>query len=202
MDSVVIEAKKREVGPLGELRQSGRVPGVVYGKEEGSTPLSVDGRALNQVINQRLLTLKLEDGQGKTVVLKDVQRHPVSGRFVHVDFQYVSMKDRIETRVPLQLVDEGQATKGGGILQHQLHELNIACRADAIPEKIEVSVGKLDIGASLLVGDIDVPDGVEILNDETEVICSIVAPRISAAAQTEAEGEAEAADAEAEQEEA
>jgi large subunit ribosomal protein L25 len=123
---LVLQAEKRELttkGAIKTLRQKGRVHGVVYGDKEASLPLSVDGKSLHQIIHSEqgrnaLINLQVA-GTSHPVLVKEIQRHAISRAIVHVDFHRVSLKQKVETSVPVHVKGEAPGVKlGGGVLEH------------------------------------------------------------------------------------
>jgi large subunit ribosomal protein L25 len=183
----VLSAEPRQAGHPNRDRAQGFVPGIVYG--HGITPLAV--RIPVHDLNRFLarggahhvgqLTVRGE-AQPRTVVVKEVQRHPVSREVLHVDFQAVSAQERIHAEVPLRIVGEDRVAKGGGILQVLLHNLRVACLPADLPDHVDADVSGLSIGHTLTVGDLTPPPGVTVLNDRDEVIVTVLAPRTAEAA--------------------
>jgi large subunit ribosomal protein L25 len=166
------------------LRREGRVPAIIYG---GATPepVTVDPRAVLRIIHghegtTQLLTLKADgSGNGTTrmAVIRELQFHPVSEALLHVDLQEVSADRAITVRVAVHPVGEAVGVKDQkGILNMVLHELTISTLPTQIPQRIDVDVTPLHIGEVLTVGDIQVPDGVKILNDRGQAVVTVSAP--------------------------
>jgi len=213
MEALALEAKIREnkgKGYAKKIRREGLLPSVLYGPEVETLPLQVQTRELEKIINKAgeraLIKLKV-DGKEYMTLIREIQRSPVKGEILHADFYQVSLKEELETQVPIVFVGESPGIKEGGVLQHLLRELDIKCLPTKIPEHIEVDISGLGIGDSVTVGDLKVSEDIEILNDPDTVIASVVA--VSAAeveeeaedAEGEAEGEKEGAEKEAPEEE-
>jgi large subunit ribosomal protein L25 len=185
-------------GVAKKLRRARRIPGVVYGGKHGAVSVTVDPAALLGVLGQGenvLINLALAGDGGRTalVILKELQRDPVKGGPLHVDFQEVSMEKKVRVEVSLHLTGEATGVKNkGGILEHGLRQLFIECLPLAIPERITLDVSALDIGNSLHVADLTLPEGVRVLDDPERVVASVVAPTVEEApAPAEAEAAAE-----------
>jgi large subunit ribosomal protein L25 len=170
-----------------KLRRAQRIPGVVYGGAKGALSVTVDPLALQGVLGQGenvLINLSLTGDGGRTamVILKELQRDPVKGRPLHVDFQEVSMEKKVRVEISLHLTGEPAGVKNkGGILEHGLRQLFVECLPLAIPERITLDVSGLDIGNSLHVKDLALPEGVRVLDDPERVVASVVAPTIEEA---------------------
>ena len=200
---VQIKAKTRvEIGkgPIKRLRVAGMIPAVVYGQETKTLPLEVESKSFNTLVRGGLgenviLTLVLDDIKDgkKQVLIREVQRDPVRGDIVHIDFHQISLTQKITIEVPIQLTGIPEGVKEGGILQHALREVKVECLPTAIPDKFEVDVSHLKIGDSIHVADIKV-ENVTILSDLQSSIASVVPPTIF----KEAEAAPAAAEAEPE----
>lgn len=149
------------------LRREGLVPGVVYGKGMASCTVSVDPKELKQAIAtaagwNTLITLQ-GDGpfDGKVVILKDVQVHPLRREPVHYDFQAVDLQKKVSVMVPVHAIGKSKGEKNGGQLQIIRHELEVVCLPDNIPTSIDIEVAALNIGDVVHINDITFPAGVE-----------------------------------------
>lgn len=188
MKEIVLKAKARD--KLGKehakkLRRKGVIPAVVYGAETSPLPLEVEAKSFHGLLRLGLgenviITLNIDDQKNgdKKVLIREVQRDPVWGNILHIDFQQISLTKKLAINVPVQLVGTpigGQ--QDGGILQHVLRELEVECLPTDIPKKIEVDVTDLKIGGSIHVGDIKL-EKVEILSDPQGSIVSVVPPTV------------------------
>lgn len=188
MKEIVINAKARD--KLGKehakkLRRGGMIPAVVYGAETSPLPLEVEAKSFHALLRSGLgenviVTLNIDDQKNgdKKVLIREVQRDPVWGDILHVDFQQVSLTKKLTINVPVRLVGIPIGVQqDGGILQHVLRELELECLPTDIPEKIEVDVTNLKIGDSIHVGDIKL-EKVEILSEPQGSIVSVVPPTV------------------------
>jgi large subunit ribosomal protein L25 len=169
-----------------KLRATGRIPGVCYRRNAEPIAISLDPSELDRVLRKAssgintLLDLKVAGGgdfDGRQVLIKELQRNPISGAYLHADLYAVDLKQTIHIAIPIQI--KGIAigvTQGAGILDHATRELDVECLPDAIPEEFAVDVSELEIGDSIHVRDLAVPEGVAILNDPDVPIVSVVAP--------------------------
>jgi large subunit ribosomal protein L25 len=187
-------------GVARKLRAAGRIPGICYGQDR-TQPISLDPKALDRLIRSSasgmntLIDLKVGGGgdfDGKKVLLKEMQRDPVNNAPLHADFFALDMTHRIEVAVPIHAtgIPVG-VSMSGGILDQALREIHLECLPYSIPEEIRVDVSQLEIGMSLHVRDLVLPEGVELRSDGDLSVVSVVAPKaIEEAAPTEAlEGE-------------
>jgi large subunit ribosomal protein L25 len=180
--------KRNQLGKGGarSVRREGRVPGVLYGHGEESISLSVDARELQRLVHavsieNTIVDLELEDArQPYKVLIREIQRHPTRDEYMHVDFFHVAMDEKISVEVPIVVVgDPIGVRQKGGILDHQLRELEVYCLPGQIPEKIEVHVSDLDIGDGLHVRDLPVPEGVEVEDDPDRSVVAVLAPAVA-----------------------
>lgn len=185
------------------LRREGFVPAVVYGYKKDPVTLVVNGHEfrtlLKETSHQGLLSLNIDDGSAsKTVMIKEIQKHPVSLNLVHADFYEVDMKKRITTHVPVVPVGTCKGEKEGGVLQLIRRELEVRCLPARIPESIEIDVSDLDIGDAIHVADLQAAEGVELVHESNFTIIAVAAPSKEKAASVEAAVTEEGAEAKVE----
>ncbi len=199
-------------GASRRLRRQGRVPGIVYGSGKDPQPISVDHDELinhlkSEAFYSHILELKL-DGKKEQVVLRDLQRHIYKPTVVeHLDLLRVSAKEKIRMQVPLHFVGEDVAPGiklKGGVITHDLVNVEVSCLPGDLPEYIEVDVSELDIGDNVHLSDIKVPDGVELVElthgeDHDLKVASIQQPRSAKEEEEEEEAAEAAAEAAAEE---
>jgi len=186
MNAVELEIQPRETKKRNRakaLRAAGRVPGVVYGAGDNQL-VEVDNKAFEHVMQSAssdtvLLDLKL--GKNKRLALvQEVQHHPVSRKALHIDFREVKPEQNVIVTLPTVPVGEPVGVKtGGGTLEHVLRYIKVKGTPVALPETIEVNVADLDIGQVLHVGDVQVPEGVELLANSSNPVVSISKPRVA-----------------------
>jgi large subunit ribosomal protein L25 len=187
MAAVLLKVRRR--GGLGKgaarkLRAQRLIPGVVYGGAVGAIPVAVDPSELTKALGTGagenvLITLSVSgDGERTaTVILKELQRDPLRGTPLHVDFLEVSMKRKIRVEVPLRFVGEPAGVKkGGGFLEQHLREVTVECLPHAIPDEIRVDVSALDLGDALHVRDLVGSEGAKIVEDGARAVVSVLAP--------------------------
>ena len=178
------------------LRRSGRVPGVLYGGSGDSLGFDVDARDLRLALARSgaVLDLSVDGGKATPVVLKEAQRDPVRGQTVHIDLLRVRLDQAIHAVVPLELtgVDETPGVKEGGILEQIIRELNVEALPTAIPESIEHALGEMQIGDTLGLDAIVMPEGVVLLDDvEDAVVATLSPPKLQIEEEEEVESETE-----------
>jgi len=171
-------------GPSRRFRQKGLIPAVFYGSEMETVSLAVDkadfrkavqGKGGENVLINLTLLEKKELGP-QVVMVRDLQTDPVRQEVLHVDFQKIDLKEKVEVAVPIELVGKAEGVKAGGILQQIERELEVRCMPLEIPDRIEVDVSNLEIGDSIHVRDISVAEGNEVLSSGEKAIVTILSP--------------------------
>ena len=200
MEQVQVKGTSRVVSTKGKLRQlraSGHVPAVIYGREKEPLPIAVDTKDLTAVMQlptgiNTIINLQIE-GNEDTVIIKDLNRDIfLPERFSHVDFLRISLKDKLEVQIPVHLIGEPEGViTDGGIMQHLLREIVIKCLPTNIPKQLELDISKLGIGQSLTVADIPCPEDAEVISDLSEVVISIISPKVVEEAEETTEEETE-----------
>jgi len=185
-------------GVARKLRATGRIPGVCYGAGADTVPVVLDPSTLEKALRSSAAGMNTLFGvkgggafDGKSVLIKELQRDPVQRNLLHADFYAVDLTREIEVKVPLHLTGSAAGLMNGGIVDHQLREIEISCLPTAIPESFTLDVSALDVGDSLHVRDIVLPEGVTLVSDPDLGVVSVVIP-----AKAEEEVAAEAAAAE------
>lgn len=187
------------------LRREGRVPAVLYGHGKATVSLDLDARALEDLLKTShagLNTLIDLEGDkeinGRVVLVKELQRHPVAGTLVHADFFEIDTTELIHVSVPIRLEGSPAGVQLGGILEHTMREIELACLPTAIPDSIEVDVSHLEIDEAVHVSDLVLPEGVETSLDPSLSVAHVAVPKIEeepVVDEAAAEGEGETAEA-------
>ncbi len=178
------------------LRRSGRVPGVLYGGGADPVGFEADARELRLALagSGAVLDLSVDGAKATPVVLKETQRDPVRGETTHVDLLRVRLDEKIHAVVPVELtgIDDAPGVKQGGVLEQITREVNVEALPTAIPESIVHEIGEMEIGETLLLSALAVPEDVTLLDDlEETVIATLSAPRLQAETAEEIESETE-----------
>lgn len=203
-DQLTLSAEARDRAGKGAsraLRKQGRVPAVIYGNNQEPLSIHVEGKVLMKMLNTGhfMNSVVMIDVNGKEnrTLPKDVQFHPVTDRPLHVDFLRISEHARVTVAVPIRFTDEDECRgiKRGGVLNTVRHELELVCDAAEIPDEIEISLKGLDIGDSLHISAVTLPEGVESAITDRDFTIATIVP--SSGAKLEAE-DAAAAEVEAE----
>lgn len=171
---------KKTKSILRNVRKSGKVPGIVYGKETDNLPIAVDEVEMTKILrdegNYAVLKLDVEGNKTYQVMVYDFQKDPIKDSLLHIDFKTIRMDEPVHSEVPIEIVGEAAGTKEGGVLQQTLRVLEIRSLPDKRPDSIQCEVESLNIGDSLTVADLKVPEDVEVLSDPEETVVSIVPP--------------------------
>jgi large subunit ribosomal protein L25 len=193
-------------GPARRLRQKGQIPAVLYGPGTESVLLSVNISDIDRILKKgriaqallNLVILNNEETSTKTVMVKELQHHPVSRNFLHIDFYEVAMDRKIMVNIPVTTIGKAKGVENGGILQIIRRELEVQCFPLDVPESIEIDITDLDVGDSIHLGDIARQSKIEFLDDENFTVVTIVSPKVEEEEEPveEAEEEGEAAIAE------
>ncbi|MEL6326469.1 MAG: 50S ribosomal protein L25/general stress protein Ctc [Cyanobacteria bacterium J06626_23] len=181
-----IECSKRVEGEKPKaLRREGVLPAVLYGHDgTNSVDLKVNDREAQAllrkaVVNKSVITVNVPDmpWNGK-VILREVQTHPWKNQIYHLSFFSIADQDQLELTMPIHYSGEAAGVKNdGGMLDTVLTELQIKCAPDKIPQTLDVNVSSLQVGDSLQLGQIVLPEGVEALGDPEQMVVSVLAPR-------------------------
>ncbi len=182
-DNVDLQAREREErgkNAARRLRASGMVPAVLYGDGDVQTrPLAVPDRIVDYTLHHlgdnALYDVNLGAGTS-TARIVDVQRDPVTGRLIHVDFAPVNMRERIEVTVPLHVVGESPGADEGGVLQQVAYEVQVESLPGEIPQELTLDVSSLGMNENLTLADVMLPEGVTLISDPEEVAATVTAP--------------------------
>jgi large subunit ribosomal protein L25 len=200
MKSVALNAFPRALSRRAgskRLRSEGRIPAVIYGREVKPESLEVIARdvenLMKHAVSENLLVdLSVQENARpkRLALVQEVQHHALSGQVLHVDFHEVAENEKVTIMVPVETEGEAVGVKtNGGVLEHVLFKIRARALPKDLPEVITVDVSHLDIGQAIHLGEIKVPEGVELIGDKNIPVISVAAPR------TEEEEAAEAAEA-------
>lgn len=178
-----LEVQKRDTkqhSQVTEIRNAGRIPGIIYGYQSENITVSVDSLELIKAIREHGRNAVFSvtvDGSKLNVLLHEYQVDPLKDELIHVDFLAVNMSEEVEADVRIDLVGDSSGVKEGGVLQQVLYEVTVAATPDKLPEAIEVDIAKLAIGDALTIGDIPKDKNYEIKTEAEEVVVTVSAPR-------------------------
>ena len=204
MANFIVEAEVRTgsgTAASRRARRAGQVPVVVYGGGEDEQYLLVDHNKIThqlevEAFHSALVQIQV-DGDLQRAILRDVQMHPYKAQVLHLDFQRVSRKDSITMTVPFHFVGEDIAPGvkvDAGIMTHSMTNIDVTCLGSDLPEYIEVDVSGLELGGSVHLGEIKLPEGVQLAStiQESDLelsVASVLAPKKATVVEDEAEGE-------------
>jgi large subunit ribosomal protein L25 len=200
-EKFTLEVSHRDVvgKKVKRLRQQGFVPGVIYGRDFETTHIALEHKPLRQVLLQAGGTQLIEldfGSESLTTLAREVQRDPIHGDILHVDFYRVAMDRVIRTSVPLVMIGENPMIGRDALLHHHLNVIEVESLPGNIPPHIDVDITRLtEIGQSLLVNDLDMPKGVLVLTHGDEIVVKL--DHAQTAAQLEEEVDAQLAEASA-----
>lgn len=188
MKSVPLTAFPRVLGRRAgakKLREAGRIPAVIYGKQAEPQNLELNAKQMKDLVKHSasenlLVDLQVnEDKRAKRLALvQEIQHHPLSGDFLHVDFHEVAEDEKVTIAVPLESAGEPEGVKtGGGVLEHVLFKIRARGLPKDLPEVLSVDVSQLKLGESIHLGDLKAPAGVELLGDKHISVFAVALPR-------------------------
>lgn len=180
MEKVLIEATRRTVTgkQVGALRRAGKLPGVMYGHNFEPAAIEMDFRSASRILKKasqsQIVTIAL-DGKELATLVRERQMDYIRNEFLHVDFQVVSLTEKIRSKVSIELVGVSPAVKDlNGVVVHEMTEIEVEGLPQDLPEKYSVDVsGLTSIGQSILVSALKVSDKIEILHDLDDVVVVI-----------------------------
>lgn len=181
----VTTRKRSGSGALKAMRRENLVPAVIYGANQENLNLKIGAKRFSELLQgsaseQILVNLEIEEeGKTRLALIQAVQHDPLTGKVLHVDFHAVREDEVIHASVPVELHGESTGVRKGGLLDHQIHALEIQCLPKDLPEMIEGDISAIDIGEALHVGDLKYPEGVSALLDADVVVAMVSAPRLA-----------------------
>lgn len=191
MENLVLEIKKRSSSELKNnssrrLRKSGFIPAILYGLKSEPINVKVELKSFKELtkgkgISSNIFNLHLKEDGGKAkkiaALIKDFQVEPISREYSHLDFIRIKMEEEVTIQVPILILNEEKAygiKEEGGVLQHALREMEIACLPKDIPDHISIDISELKIGDIIKVSDVKVGDNIKVLSDADEMILTII----------------------------
>jgi large subunit ribosomal protein L25 len=182
-ENIRMKAATREtVGKANRRLDGTKLAGVVYGTAHKSRAVEVERHEFEQVLSHegniasKLIDLTVDDGKPVHVIVKSLQRDPVKGTVIHVDFWAVNMRRPVTTTVPVHFEGDAPGLKTGGVFMHNVQHINVEALPDELPEFVTVDISTLEVGDSVHVRDLVAPKGVTILDHADDIVASVVAP--------------------------
>jgi large subunit ribosomal protein L25 len=188
MKSVPLKAYPRTQmrrGGVKKLRDAGRVPAVIYGRQAKPQNLEINAKEIGELIHHSasenlLVDLSVEnDARAKRLALvQEIQHHPLDGKLLHIDLHEVAENEKVIIQVPVETVGEAAGVKNsGGVLEHVLFKLRVRSLPKDLPEQIIIDVSHLELGKAVHLGEVKAPPGVEILGDKNIPVVAVAVPR-------------------------
>lgn len=205
MSNATLTATRRSSAGKGSaraMRRDGQTPAIIYGHSREAESLAIPTRELERLLSRistgsTVVELMLDGGNSVRTLIREVQHHPTRKLVLHVDFEELVAGEKVITKVPLRFHGTPEGVRqDGGVLEEKLHEISVEVDPSLLPDHIEVDVTPLAIAKSLHISDLQLPEGLKVLDDESTVIASVLPPRVST--ETEEEEESESAEGEPE----
>jgi large subunit ribosomal protein L25 len=165
------------------LRREGEVPAVVYGRAQDTLAIQLNARTFSQFLRTYsenvVINMEVSDGNTETVIIKEIQRHPVEKRqLLHADFIRISLDEPVTSPVPMVLVGSPIGIEEEGVLEFALRQVTLRCLPMQLPTEIAVDVGELEIGDAIHVSDLSFGDEIEVLDEPERIIAMVSQPRV------------------------
>src|SRR6516225_4058410 len=188
MKSVPLKAYPRTQmrrGGVKKLRDAGRVPAVIYGRQAKPQNLEINAKEIGELIHHSASENLLVDLSGENdarakrlALVQEIQHHPLDGKLLHVDLHEVAENEKVIIQVPVETVGEAAGVKNsGGVLEHVLFKLRVRSLPKDLPEQIIIDVSHLELGKAVHLGEVKAPPGVEILGDKNIPVVAVAVPR-------------------------
>jgi large subunit ribosomal protein L25 len=187
MAEINLEVVRRETSGkeiAKKLRAAGKVPAVVYGGHKEPVAITVDRKAVSELIQKSdhgvrsIFLLKMSGSdQQRHAMIKDIQIDPISRRMTHIDFVRVVMDEVVRVTVPVHVIGASHGVKEGGLLDWQVRELHVECLPNAIPDTVDIDVTPLGVHEYFRVSDLKLPEGVKVLDDPDRVVVGVTVAR-------------------------
>jgi len=208
MAEVSLEVSRRERAGkeiAKKLRRDGKIPAVVYGGHREAVPITVDRKAVSELIQKSdhgvrsIFLLKMSGtDQQRHAMIKDIQINPITRKMTHIDFIRVVMDEKVRLTVPVHLSGTSIGVKEGCVLDFQVRDIHIECFPNQIPDSIDVDISGVEMHKYLRVSDIHFPEGVKVLEDLDRVVVGVTHARAEIVAEPVVAEEVAAAPAEPE----
>jgi large subunit ribosomal protein L25 len=179
--------RRQAKGDNRKLRREGMVPAVIYGGQNEPIRVTVNDHEVELILRgahrtNAIFNLTITDGEGQEqTIIREVQRHPVTSRLVHIDFQRIDLEREIEVSVAVHVVgSDPKGVKAGGILEHLMRTVAVRCAPLNIPKNLEADLTNLDLNQSFHVRELTLPEGVQVMVDPDTALFTILPPKAEA----------------------
>lgn len=173
------------------LRDSGKIPAVLYGHKQETVWLTLPAEQLDAAVRHGARLVQLSGAVSEQAFIRELQWDTWGKQILHVDLARISAHEKVEVTVPVELRGVAPGVKEGGVIEHQLHEVEIECEATEIPERLAVNINYLGLNQSITAGQIELPPTARLLIDADSVVVQCVVPVEAPEAEAPAAGEAE-----------
>ena len=186
-DLAALVRKEQKKGPARRLRQTGFVPAIFYGRSAENILLAIKNDALVKIHKDKkdhaFIKLIIDDGGKKKIeklsLIKELQVQPLTGKFYHADFYEVDMKHKLTVEVSLRFIGKPIGVDNGGELQHIKREIKVSCLPTNLPDHIDVDVAGLDIGDSIKIRELTIPEGITVLDLPDSAVAAVAVIKIA-----------------------
>ncbi len=171
-------------GAARKIRSAGRIPAVVYGRNLDAMSLTVDSHEALRLfqsisVENTIISLSIDGEEEMDILVREVQSHPFRTELIHVDFYQIQRGVALEVDIPVVLMGTAEGVRtGDGIMDQTVHDIRVKCIPSLIPTSFEVDVTLLEVGDSLHVSDITIGEGIELITDVGQTICSVALPKV------------------------
>jgi large subunit ribosomal protein L25 len=162
---------------MNQARKEGRIPAVLYGIGQDTLSVEVNEKEIMNILStnpRAILQGKTPDEKAVSIIVQNIQKDVMSGKLLHIDFHIVNMSVSMDSKVTIHFAGEAIGVKSGGMLQVELHEVEVRCMPGDLPSSMEVDISGLAIGEQLLVSDLAFKEGIEVLTASDSVIVQVV----------------------------
>lgn len=181
-----LEARKRDSfgkGEAREIRRSGRLPAILYGRGEEVVPIQLDEDIFRRFLRTHgeniLINMEIADHGMETVMIKEIQRDAAVKRILlHADFMRISLDEPVTAAVPVVLVGSAPGVREGGVLEFPHRDVQLHCLPTLLPHQLEADISEMDINDSFHVGDLELEEGITLLDDAQTMIATVSPPRV------------------------
>jgi len=190
----VLQVEKRErcgSSATRKLRRGGRVPAVLYGHGKKSEHLSIPVVQIQSLIRHHSKTVELAGAIKDTALVSEIHWDPLGIEVLHLDLIRVNLQELVEVTIPIHSHGDPVGVREGGVLLENLHEVEIRCPAGKIPDSLGLNVTELHLGGHLTAGDLELPEGVELITSADTVVAHVEEPRSEEPSETGEEAVAE-----------
>ena len=170
--------KRDQTGSLRmkRLRQTGKIPGVLYGHGKGTEVITILEKELNRAIDQGSHIVELKGAASESALIKNIQWDAFGIKILHLDLARVSATEAVEVTIPIELRGDARGTHHGGVVNFHQHQITILCPANLLPDKIELKIGDLEVDQMIDASQIPLPEGAELAEAGTTPIVSCALP--------------------------